>query len=242
MSVKIICHMISSVDGRLLPDRWTEPAQLLDTTEVYETAASSFPADGWLIGRTSMAQYDESISEGDPAPKRAKDDPHPKPYIGEREGRMLAIVTDPKGKLRYSRPALATGEHLVAVLSPDVSEDYLADLRKVGVSYVFEAPEGASLEEKLRTALDEIERVFGAKLILLEGGGLINGSFLKANLIDEFSILVFPGIDGLAGIPSIVGYAGAADEKPAEGQKLELIEAKTMAGGVVWLRYRVEHR
>ena len=53
MSLKIICHMISSVDGRLLPARWTEPAQPLDVTEVYETAASSFPADGWLIGRTS---------------------------------------------------------------------------------------------------------------------------------------------------------------------------------------------
>lgn len=238
MSLKIICHMISSVDGRLLPARWTEPAQPLDVTEVYETAASSFPADGWLIGRASMAQYDNSISEGDPAPKRAADEPRPQPFVGAREGRMLAIAVDPKGKLRYRSPTLATGEHLVAVLAPDTAESYLAELRRVGVSYVFEG-EG---DKALQGALDEIEQTFGAKLILLEGGGLINGSFLKAGLIDEFSILVFPGIDGLAGIPSIVGYAGKEGEKPAEGQSLELIEAKTMNGGVVWLRYRVHRK
>lgn len=138
MSLKIICHMISSVDGRLLPARWTEPAQPLDVTEVYETAASSFPADGWLIGRASMAQYDNSISEGDPAPKRAADEPRPQPFVGAREGRMLAIAVDPKGKLRYRSPTLATGEHLVAVLAPDTAESYLAELRRVGVSYVIE--------------------------------------------------------------------------------------------------------
>lgn len=239
--LKIICHMISSVDGRLLPGRWTEPAKPVDVTNVYESAASSFPADGWLIGRTSMAQYDDSISEGEPAPKRAADEPRPEPFVGKREGRVLAIVVDPKGKLRYTSPTLATGEHLVAVLAPDTAESYLESLRSVGVSYVFEGDENMPLREKLQTALNEIERVFSAKMILLEGGGLINGSFLKANLIDEFSILVFPGIDGLASVPSIVGYAGEEGEKPAEGQSLELIEAKTMPGGVVWLRYRVAH-
>ena len=106
----------------------------------------------------------------------------------------------------------------------------------MGVSYVFEG-EG---EKKLEGALAALEETFGVKLILLEGGGLINGSFLKAGLIDEFSILVYPAVDGLAGVPSIVRYAGEAHEQPAAGQPLELIEAKTLPGGVVWLRYRVE--
>ncbi len=237
MTVKVVCHMISSVDGRLLPGRWTKPVHPVNVTECYEAAASNFPADGWLIGRTSMAQFDDSISEGAPAGKRGADEPRPTPFVGKREGRMLAVVTDPKGKLRYTTPTLSTGEHLVAVLAPDTAEDYLEELRRVGVSYVFEG-EG---EKKLEGALAALEETFGVKLILLEGGGLINGSFLKAGLIDEFSILVYPAVDGLAGVPSIVGYAGEAHERPAAGQPLELIEAKTLPGGVVWLRYRVEH-
>ncbi len=77
-------------------------------------------------------------------------------------------------------------------------------------------------------------------LFLLEGGGKINGSFLKAGLIDEISVLIYPGVDGLAGVPSIFEYVGKPDEKPAEGQSLRHIGTETLDGGMVWLRYAVE--
>jgi riboflavin biosynthesis pyrimidine reductase len=38
--------------------------------------------------------------------------------------------------------------------------------------------------------------------------GRINGAFLKHGLIDEFSTLIFPAVDGVAGTQSIVDYAG----------------------------------
>ena len=72
------------------------------------------------------------------------------------------------------------------------------------------------------------------------GGGKINGSFLKAGLIDEISVLIYPGIDGLAGVPSIFEYVGKPDEKPAEGQSLRHLATETLDGGTVWLRYAVE--
>jgi riboflavin biosynthesis pyrimidine reductase len=51
--------------------------------------------------------------------------------------------------------------------------------------------------------LETLGKAFGLKILLLEGGGRINGSFLKAGLIDEISLLAFPGIDGLSGMPTI---------------------------------------
>ena len=60
---KIICHMIASVDGRLYPDRWTPGPENADISASYESAADSFNAAGWIVGRTTMAEYAASISE-----------------------------------------------------------------------------------------------------------------------------------------------------------------------------------
>jgi riboflavin biosynthesis pyrimidine reductase len=59
-------------------------------------------------------------------------------------------------------------------------------------------------------------------------------------LIDEISVLIYPAIDGLSGVPSIFEFAGRPDEKPADGQALRHVGTETLDGGMVWLRYRVE--
>lgn len=232
---KIICHMIASVDGRLYPSRWTPGPEGADISTVYETAASQFNAAGWMVGRTTMAEYADGIVEKEPAALRA-DGSVPEPHTGKREGRPIAVVFDPKGKLHYPDSTLPTGEHLVAVLSPEVGDEYLAELRDCGVSYVFEGKG----DDAFSTALAEIERRFDAHTLLLEGGGIINGAFLKAGLINELSFLIYPAIDGLAGVSSVIGYPGAPGERPAEGQRLEHLATETFPGGVVWLRYAVK--
>lgn len=230
---EIICHMIASVDGRLYPDRWTPGPENADISASYESAANSFGAAGWIVGRTTMAEYAASISEKEPAAVR-DDGKMPEVFVGDRQGRPLAVVFDPKGKLHYEESGLPTGEHLVAVLSPKVCDAYLEELRRAGVSYVFEDE-----RNPLAGALQQIEKTFDASVLLLEGGGIINGAFLKAGLINELSFLIYPAIDGLAGVSSIIGWPGKDGEKPAEGQKLEFISSTTLAGGIVWLRYAV---
>lgn len=231
---KIICHMIESVDGRLYPSRWTPGPAEANISEIYEKTAATFGATGWMVGRTTMAEYDASVHETTPAAKRT-DGKKPQAYTGRREDRPLAVVFDPQGKLRFESSVLSTGEHLVVVLSPKVGDEHLAQLRAVGVSYVFEG-EG---DAKLPAALAEIERRFDANVLLLEGGGVINGAFLKAGLIDELSFLVYPAIDGQAGVSSIVNHLGTSQERPADGQKLVHLATETLVGGVVWLRYEV---
>ena len=189
---KIICHMIVSVDGRLYPSRWTPGPEGADITTVYETAASQFNAAGWMVGRTTMAEYADGIVEKEPAALRT-DGSVPEPHTGNREGRPIAVVFDPNGKLHYPDSTLPTGEHLVAVLSPEVGDGYLAELRDRGVSYVF------------------------------EGKG--DDAFPTAVVPDGAE--VFPAIDGLAGVSSVIGYRGASGERPAQGQRLEHIATET---------------
>ena len=61
----------------------------------------------------------------------------------------------------------------------------------------------------------QLATVFGVKKLLLEGGGRINGAFFKHRLIDEFSTLIHPAVEGVAGTQSIIDYDRANDERPA---------------------------
>jgi len=233
MRPTIICHMVSSIDGRLHPSRWTPPAKgvTVDVSAQYETVASQIDAKGFIIGRTTMAEFSAATEHEARLGAAVKRDAHQ----ADRQGKDLAVVIDPKGKLHYSGNT-ASGGHITAVLSEKVSDAYLDALRAAGVSYLFAGEDG----DDLHLAMDTLGEVFGVKAILLEGGGRINGAFLKAGLIDEISVLIAAGIDGLAGVSSIFDYAGDKDDKPAAGQSLRHMATETLDGGTVWLRYQVE--
>jgi riboflavin biosynthesis pyrimidine reductase len=70
---------------------------------------------------------------------------------------------------------------------------------------------------------------------MLEGGGGINGSFLRAGLIDEVSLLLAPVADGRIGTPALFDVA-----EDATPHRLALQAVERRDGDVLWLRYRVE--
>ncbi|WP_432695190.1 RibD family protein [Marinobacterium sp. YM272] len=233
MRPKIICHMITSLDGRLLPARWTDPADggIWDLIEThYEPAAAKLNAQGWIVGRKTMAEYigqEEHPAFLDTPVERTN-------HVAEPGARQLAIAIDPQGRLRPESGDLE-GEHLVLVLSQQVSDEALARLREAGVSYLFAGPQGDQLEP----ALEALGDAFSIERLLLEGGGITNGAFWAAGLIDEFSMLICPTLDGLKGVPSIVDCASSDLDLPGAGQALRLKSSETLEGGVVWLRHQV---
>ncbi len=234
MRPKIICHMVSSVDGRLLTNRWTAPAAGIDRKTLfgyYDQVAARFDAEGWIVGRKSMEPY----TKGTPRTVELTAGNLHETYVADRKDRNIAVSVDPHGKLHYGQDN-AGGDHIVAVLGEQITDTYLAELRGDGVSYVFAGPGGHDLAKAMNTLGD----TFGIKTLLLEGGGITNGYFLKAGLIDEISILIYPGIDGLAGVSSIYEYIGQNDERPATGRSLRHLATETLHGGMVWLHYKVE--
>ena len=240
MRPKIICHMMSSVDGRLVTERWSPPAAGIDkglVSRVYEEVAGRLSAQGWVVGRTSMAPIAEGAHGDSPIPaNNIGTGDRRTTFLGHRDGRDVAVAVDPSGKLRYGSNG-TDNEHFVAVLGEGVSDAYLDELRSTGVSYLFAGPDG----DDLASAMTTLTKDFGVDRLLLEGGGITNGTFLKGGLIDELSLLVFPGIDGLAGISSIFEYHGEADALPAAGKSLRLISSEVVDGGIVWLRYGFEN-
>lgn len=230
----IICHMGTSIDGRLHPSRFTLPAQGISRDVLrghYERVHDQFNADGWIVGRVTMNEMAKGKE------RSVKDAPRVerKAHVAARYGRKLAIGIDPSGRVHYGKDNVG-GDHAVAVLGEGVSDAYLAELREDGVSYVFAGPKG----DDLSRAMEEIVRLFDVKRLVLEGGGRINGSFFKLKLIDEFSTLIHPAVDGVAGGQSIMDYDGPERDRPGTGQSLRLTHCETLEGGMVWLRHAVE--
>ncbi|MBR1251012.1 dihydrofolate reductase family protein [Bradyrhizobium sp. AUGA SZCCT0169] len=230
----IICHMSTSIDGRLHPSRFTRAATGIPGDVLrghYEKIHEGFEAEGWIVGRKTMSEMakgtERRLAEAPKAPRQA--------HIGERRGRKLAIAIDPSGRVHYGNDNVG-GDHVVAVLGEQVADAYLAELREDGVSYVFAGAKG----DDLLHGMEQLTAVLGVEKLLLEGGGRINGAFLKHRLIDEFSTLIWPAVDGVAGTQSIVDYDGPEGDRPGAGQSLRLTHCETLEGGMIWLRHAVE--
>ena len=230
----IICHMGTSIDGRLHPSRFTSAATGVSPTVLrahYEKIHDTFDADGWIVGRKTMSEMAKGTERHlADAPKLPRES-----HAGNRNGRKLAIGIDPSGRVHFGKDNVG-GDHAVAVLGEQVSDAHLAELRGDGVSYLFAGRTG----DDLAGAMERIASMFGVKKLLLEGGGGINGAFLKHKLIDEFSTLIYPAVDGVAGTQSIVDYHGPEGDRPGAGQALRLTHWEALEGGMVWLRHAVE--
>ena len=220
----VICHMVPSVDGRIVTRDWALPSGLLAE---YERTAATLDADAWIIGRVSMEPYAGRAAI--PAYRAGRRIPR-SDHLARRDAPSYAIAIDPGGKLRWESGCV-DGEHVVIVLTERVPDRYLAFLRATGVSYLF----GGEGRIDLPLVLRKLRARLGIRRLLLEGGGKINGSFLAAGLVDELSVLVAPVADGSVGTPTLFDAAEGAG--PA--RRLALLSVRRRPGDLVWLRYRV---
>lgn len=222
----VVCHMVTSIDGRIVVDGW--PDAISSTVRrQYEEVHASYAADGWLCGRVTMEPFAKRMRPTTEV-AREHDGPSREDFVAPGDHASFAFAIDPAGRLAWESNDVA-GDHVVAVLSERVSEDYLAFLRDQGISYLL----AGAREIDLPLALEKIAARFGVKTLMLEGGGRINGGMLRAGLVDEVSVLVAPMVDGRSGTPALFDLEPGA---PALGG-LALAEVERRAGDVLWLRY-----
>ena len=236
MTPYLICHMCTTIDGKILGNRWGKvPGQKAGgSANLFETTAASFGIGAWVVGTTTMKEF-----QGKPQRLPKAQRPVPKrDYVARPDAKRLAIGADARGVLRFQEDE-TEGDHVVLLVTQRVTSDYLAHLRKAGVSYLF----CGEREVDPATALRKIGAAFKLKKLMLQGGGTFNGSFLRDGLVDEISQVIVPIADG--GGAEVTGFFDLPEgEKPPANAAavLRLMSVKKMAGGVVWLRYRVAGR
>src|SRR5262245_57959972 len=93
----VICHMCTTVDGKILGDRWGKLPGYKHESDLFETTAASFGIGAWLVGTTTMDEFDAPKFNLPPAPKSFVR----KDYIANKNAKRLAIGADTKGVLRF---------------------------------------------------------------------------------------------------------------------------------------------
>src|SRR5882762_10124864 len=232
MKPHVICHMVSSVDGRTWQSR-QRPARE-KSGNLFETLHDKLGGDAWLVGRVTGREF----AKKDSYPAKAASQTWPRePWITRRDAAAYGIVLDAQGKIAWGRSDIG-GDPIVVVLTERVSDAHLAGLRQDGVSYIFAGEQ----ELDLRLALEIQNRELALERLLLEGGGGSNGSFLRAGLIDEISLAICPAVDGAKGAPSIFDSSDKDAGIAAPIRSMTLASTEVLEGGVVWLRYRLQNR
>lgn len=226
MKPYVICHMMSSLDGHSLTDGW-DRAFKKDAGELYEKLAQTFEFDAWICGRVTM----QEIAHGEDYQRGLAKAPVARtPYFAKRDAKTYAVAIDPDGKVAWQKNE-ALGSHVVAALTEAVSEDYLAYLQSIEVSYFFAGKTEIDLQKVVTTLSEEL----GANRQIVEGGSHVSGSFVNAGLVDEVSVLILPLIDGRGDHPASFEVSKEAWKEPTH---LTLSSAEVQDHGAVWLRYK----
>ena len=231
MKPYVICHMCTTIDGRVLGDRWPPLPGGKTSAELFESTADSFGIGAWLVGTNTMREFAGRNVKLRKARRRVERTDH----VADRRARRFAIGADAKGVLRFQEPDVE-GDHVVLLVSERVGNDYLSHLQDAGVSYLFCGKDRVDV----KVALDKIRRVLGVRRLMLEGGGTFNGEVLHAGLVDEISQVVVPVVDGGRGVTTIFDIPGDPPRKAAAALRLK--SYRRLPGGVSWFRYRVARR
>lgn len=226
----IICHMVTSLDGKVTGD-FLFSSKCEKATEIYYEINRNLKSNGFICGRVTM---EESFTQGW-YPDLAKYEPIEHDH-GCKTDFMLdeeymsgfyAVAFDPKGKLGWKSNRIIDDDpgygdaQIIEVLTEQVDPRYLGYLEEMEIPYIF----AGETEIDVEFALFKLRNIVGAETLLLEGGSIINGAFQRADVIDELSLVQAPVIADKNGKPLF------ADSKTTA---FELIKADSKDGCVIF--------
>lgn len=225
--------MVCSIDGRITASRQRPKGNTVPNLFeiLHDRLVAETPGAGsWLCGRVTAQEF--ARGKGKVYPPTAETFPREN-WFTQREAKAWGIFLDAHGKACWERSDCG-GDPILVILTEEVPDSHLAGLRGDRVSYIF----AGKKEIDLAAALETLNRELGIEHLLLEGGGGANGALLRAGLVDEISLVINPVVDGATGAPSVFN-SGDKDLGPALIEKMVLASHEVLAGGAVWLRYRL---
>jgi len=225
----VICHMLISIDGKVTGDFLYKEACKIPCDEYYRINRE-LCGDAYACGRVTMDgsfahgfKPDLSMFKGE---KQRRDH-----YVADKEARFFAVSFDRRGKLGWQSNKIIDEDpgygnaHIIEVMCENADDEYISYLKSIGVSYVFAGKD----EMDISSALALLKEKFGISKLLLEGGSIINGAFLQADVIDELSLVL---------VPIVADKNDKSLFYNADYKEFEFISAQRLEGGALWLRFK----
>ena len=189
----IICHMVTSLDGKVTGDFLSTP-ECEGACEIYYDINRNLKSNGFICGRVTMegsftGGYYPDLSEYEPVHYYTD-------FIPDNMSGFYAVAFDPKGKLGWKSNKIVDpdgdpgydGAQIIEVLTEQTDERYLGYLKSMKIPYIFAGENEIDIE----LALYKLKNSIGCETLLLEGGSIVNGFFQRADVIDEISLVIAP--------------------------------------------------
>ena len=191
----IICHMVTSLDGKVTGDFLGNP-ECVAACETYYEINRNLKSNGFICGRITMegsftGGYYPDLSEYEPV---RHDMDLKMDFILDDMTGFYAVAFDPKGKLGWKSNKIIDpdgdpgydGAQIIEVLTEQADERYLGYLESMEIPYIF----AGETEIDVELALFKLKNIIGCDTLILEGGSIVNGYFQRADVIDELSLVV----------------------------------------------------
>ena len=234
----IFCHMLTSLDGKIMGNYMSTPEGETGSTIFYDLAFGKdryYKHQGWISGRVTtddnftfykkpdLDEDAEIVPEGD--------------YVADFHENIHYVSIDPSGVLGWDKNYIDyqdTRAHVIEVLTNKASNSYKDLLRKLGISYIIAGDTTLDYE----VLLEKLKKLFKIELLMLGGGGVLNWSFIQEGLCDEVSVVMAASSDGSTKTPTLfMEKEGLSDDKPVH---FKLEDVKIMEGDSLWLRYKIK--
>lgn len=185
---KVICHMLISIDGKIQNDFGAHPDAAY-AGKIYEERNYTY-GQAIGIGRNTVdsgARPDLSTYKG---------------VAMEYEDRVITddctygVIFDRKGRMcwegKYQEYGDIPKRRIIEVLTEQAVPEYLAYLNEMEIPYLF----GGKKDLDLETVLQKLKWDYKIDTMVLGGGAMLNAAFFAADLVDEISLVIAPGING----------------------------------------------
>ena len=223
----VICHMVTSIDGKVTGD-FLFGKTGTRVSETYYELNRKLKGDAFACGRVTMESSFTNGFKPDLSEFSDADIPY-EDYIAQKH-HYYAVSFDRHGSVGLTDSRIHDDDtgyddcHIIEVLSETTPKEMLAYYRKIGVSYIFAGKDDIDIN----LALNKLYSFFGIKKLLLEGGSVINGAFLRAGAVDNISQVIAP-------------IVADKEDKPlffdSSLTEFRMLECKDMKDGSVWIWY-----
>lgn len=152
-------------------------------------------------------------------------------WVPDVQATTWDISYDRKGRAAWERNYFDYAGYqsrTIEVVTKRASKDYLAFLRSMEIPYLVCGDD----EIDFAQSLVKLRQYFGITKMVLSGGALINGAFLKAGLVDQISLVVAPYVSGDSSKKGTFDTLGQFVD-----QRFHFVDAHPLPDGGVHLTY-----
>ncbi|MGM0216860.1 dihydrofolate reductase family protein [Enterococcus sp. AZ109] len=232
----LICHILSSIDGKI-NGKFMKAPLTGKFTKQYAVTRDAFKADAWAYGSLTTKEFlnNRKLELSHPMTIVPEGD-----FVAKTEAAMYFVSVDTEGEVPWEsgtyKKAGRPDSHVIEIVTEGTPKEYLSHLRSIGASYVIAGKECLDC----RLAMEKLYQLFGIEKVLLCGGGGINWTFLQQGCIDELSLVIAPITDG--GTDSITIFEQSPHWPSEDTIGFTLTKHQVIEESGFWLTYQVNNK